>query len=273
MRTCPDHDELAALIDREVTEARAEALREHAEECGRCREELGSFDALARRLRTPVPGALGRSAEAFADDVMAMIDQPRPVTAPARRQPRWVVLAAAAVIPLLVGAAALHRTSASDGEWTARGGSAPSAVERTLFRFGRVEAGAFDPITSGMRIGTHDVLAAEVGATESGPRFLLAFLLDATGERHWIYPAYEVGAPPPASVTLPATASPRVLSSMVRLDDPAPGPATLVAVVLGRAESVEFVEGAAREELGRERLQAHYGDALVVTVPVLVEAR
>src|SRR5262249_30983250 len=113
------------------------------------------------------------------------------------------------------------------------------------------------------------LIAAEIGATEGGPlRYLLAFLVDSAGERHWIYPVYEPGAPPPSAMALPVTTAPRVLGSMVRLDRPAPGPARLVALVLPRIESLDHVEPASLEQVGREQLVSHYGGSLVVTTRV-----
>jgi hypothetical protein len=106
------------------------------------------------------------------------------------------------------------------------------------------------------------------GSTEGPPRYLLAFLVDSAGDRHWIYPTYEPGTPPPSAMALPVTVAPRVLGSMVRLERPARGPARLVAVVLQRGESVEHVERAPLEQLTREQLAMHYRGALVAVTRV-----
>lgn len=268
--TCPRHDILVALGDGELPESQARSVRAHASGCTRCKSELAELAAIADDLRAPVPGALGlRSAEDFADEVLAKLGAPR--TGPRdRRLPRWVgVLAAAAVLPLAVTAA--HRFAQAPratGEWTARGVPRAPAAMRTLVTFGRVSGTTFEPLADGARLEADALLAAEIAGTEGPPRYLLAFLIDGSGERHWIYPSYEPGAPPPSSIALPVSVAPRVLGSMVRLDRPAPGRARLVAVVLERSETVDYVEQAPLDKLSSEELEAHYRGALVVTTSV-----
>jgi hypothetical protein len=269
--TCPDHDVLVALGDGELGESRARAVRAHTDGCNRCRAELDDLATIAADLRAPLPGALrGRTAEAFADDVIANLDRPR-ARRGATRVPRWLaLLAAAAALPL--GIAVSHRyTRATEdtNEWTARGSATSAeATKRTLVQFGRVSGTSFEPLVDGARLEVDALIAAEIGGTEGPPRYMLAFLVDAVGDRHWIYPTYEPGAPPPSAIALPATDAPRVLGSMVRLDHPAPGPARLVAIVLPRTESVDYVEHAPLERLTREELATHYGGALVVITRV-----
>ncbi len=271
--TCPDRDVLVALGDGELAESRAQSVRAHTDGCTRCRGELAELATIARDLRAPLASALGgRSVGAFADDVMANLDRPaaRPRDA---RWPRWMgMLAAAAAVVLAVGLAQRSGRGNGEGsEWAARGGAASAeATKRTLVQLGRVSGAAFEPLLEGARLDANALIAAEVGATDGPPRYLLAFLVDAAGERHWIYPTYEPGAPPPSATALPATAAPRVLGSMVRLDHPAPGAARLIAIVLSRSESVEHVEHAPLERLTREQLAAHYQGALVVVTNVEV---
>ncbi|MDF2694747.1 MAG: hypothetical protein K0S65_3130 [Labilithrix sp.] len=270
--SCPDQEVLIALSDGELGESRARAVRAHIDECTRCRGELAQLGTLAADLRARMRGALrGRSAEAFADDVLASLERPR---TKATRFPTWLgLLAAAAMLPLTIGLAHRSlRTTPNVDEWAARGAvMSAEATKRTLVQFGRVSGTTFEPLSEGSRLEADALIAAEVGGTEGPPRYLLAFLVDAEGERHWIYPAYEPGAPPPDAIALPATAPPRVLSSMVRLDRPASGPGRLVAIVLPRTESVEHVEHAPLEQLGREELSNHYGGALVVVIRVEVQ--
>jgi hypothetical protein len=269
--TCPDRDVLVALGDGELAESRAQSVRAHTAGCTRCRGEVDELAAIARDLRAPLPGALGgRTAEAFADDVMANLDRPAARTRDAR-WPRWIgVLAAAAALPIAFGLA--HRFGRQDGDandWTARGGLASAeATKRTLVQFGRVSGTAFEPLADGARLDADALIAAEVGGTDGAPRYLLAFLVDSAGERHWIYPTYEPGAPPPSAMALPVTVAPRVLGSMVRLDRPASGAAQLVAIVLPRSEGVDHVEHAPRDRLTREQLAKHYEGALVVVTRV-----
>ncbi|MBX3209985.1 MAG: hypothetical protein KF764_33455 [Labilithrix sp.] len=271
--TCPDHDVLIALDDGELGESQAEAVRSHAGGCTRCRAELAALAAIAGDLRAPVPGALaGRSAESFADGVLARLDERRPLPR-VSRLPRWVgLIAAAAALPLAAAAAYRYASPPATDEWAARGlAASATTTKRTLVQFGRVSGTSFEPVTDGARLDADALIAAEIGATEGASRFLLAFMVDSTGERHWIYPAYEAhaeSAPSPSSIALPSTAAPRVLGSMVRLDRPAPGPARLVAIVLSGSESIDHVEHAAVDQLSREQLEVHYPGALVVTTHV-----
>jgi len=131
--TCPRHDVLIALGDGELPESQARSVRAHAGGCTRCQSELAELDAIADDLRAPMPGALGRrSAEDFADEVLAKLDARR--TEPREsRIPRWIgLLAAAAVLPLAVTAAHhLAQAPRATSEWTARGGSSAPATMRS----------------------------------------------------------------------------------------------------------------------------------------------
>jgi hypothetical protein len=271
--TCQEDDVLIALGDGELGESQARAVRAHVEGCTRCRAELAELTTLTGDLAAHVPGALGgKDVAAFADEVLAQLDRPRPVPSRPSRLPRWTLaIAACLAIPLAV-TAAVRSTRGPVDEWTARGaastGSTATLTHRTLLRFGRVAGASFEPIADGGTLDADALLAAEVGNTDGASRFLLAFLIDAGGERHWIYPVYEPGTAPPWSVALPVTSAPRVLGSMVRLDHPAPGPARLVGIVLPRSENVEHVERAPLDQLSRERLAARYPGSLVLVTHV-----
>lgn len=270
--TCPKDDVLIALGDGELAESQARTVRAHVEGCSRCRAELAALAKLTGDLRAEIPGALGgKTVEAFADDVVAQLDRPRTEMRRPARWSRWSMVLAACVALPLAALAVVKSTKPPLDEFTARGTtSAKSATgtSRTLLRFGCIVDKSFQPIDEGAQLDADALLAAEVGNTEGAPRFLLAFLVDALGERHWIYPAYDPGIAPPSSVALPVTSGPRVLSSMVRLDRPAPGPARLVAIVLSKSESVEHVERAPLAELSREKLLSRYEGALVIVTRV-----
>jgi hypothetical protein len=269
---CPTEPELAALVDGELAESRAHAVRDHAGACNPCRRAITQLEQVTALVGAPVAGALGRhSSESFADLVLAQLDRPRPTRA--RRWPLWPGLAAvAAAVALALGLVLHHRAPAD--EWAARGSphGAPTSesVRRVLLRFGRISGDHFDPITPGATIYPNEVIAAEVGRTGRRSLFLLAFVVDAEGERHWIYPAYEVGTPPPSAEPLPTADVPRVLSTMTRLSGPATGPARLVAIVLTKPTSVEPIESAALEDLSREKLASHFPNALVTETSVVV---
>jgi hypothetical protein len=269
---CPTEPELAALVDGELAESRAHALRDHAGTCMPCRRAIGQLEQVTALVRAPIAGALGRhSKESFADLVLAQLDRPRATRA--RRWPLVAGLTAIASVATLIAVLVWHERAPAE-EWAARG-SPPGApagesVRRVLLRFGRISGDHFDPITPGATIYPSEVIAAEVGRTGRRPLFLLAFVVDAEGERHWIYPAYEVGAPPPSAEPLPTADVPRVLSTMTRLSGPATGPARLVAIVLTKPASVEPIETAPLEDLSREKLASHFPNALVTETRVVV---
>jgi hypothetical protein len=237
-----------------------------------CRRAIMQLGQVAALVHAPMAGGLGRhSSESFADLVLAELDRPRATRA--RKWPLMASLVAAATTAALV-VGLVWRERAGAEEWAARGSPpgapASESVRRMLLRFGRISGDHFDPITPGATIYPNEVIAAEVGRTGRRSLFLLAFVVDAEGERHWIYPAYEVGAPPPSAEPLPTADVPRVLSTMTRLSGPATGPARLVAIVLTKPASVEPIETAPLEDLSRERLASHFPNALVTETRVVV---
>lgn len=266
--SCSSQEALAAFVDADPSAA-SSAVASHVAICTRCATELGVLRAVAEELRRPVIGALGnRSPEAFANDVMGALDRPRTL---APRRARWTYLLVAALLPLIFAGAWLHDRSRRGGDtFAARGGAQTAGVERVLVRFGRVVGTTFEPLVDGAALERDAVLAAEIGGVEADARYLLAFLVDSGGERHWIYPAYEAEGPSPSAMRLPISMTGQVLDSMVRLDRPASGPARLVAIVLPAPETVDYVEHASQGELERKRLSTHYRESLVTITSVVV---
>jgi len=269
---CPDAIEIAAFADGHVIESRAREIRVHLARCEVCRRASGATERVAAGMREPIAGVLGdRSPESFADEVLSRLDGARASERAWARFP-FVVGPLLAVAAVMIAVGVAWRAPAAPAEWTARGGApgADNPIRHVLLRFGRVSGGRFAALGEGARLGREDVLAAEVGHTGRKPLFLLAFLVDAKGERHWIYPAYELGAAPPSAEPLPVADGPRPLSTMTRIDGPAAGPARLLGIVLPTRESVDFVESAPVADLARDRLEARYPRALVVETNVEV---
>jgi hypothetical protein len=259
--TCPDDLALVALHDGELSENQASTIRKHVTECASCRARLASIESIAADLAAPLPSALRMPPEAFADGVLARIDQRR--ERPTSRA-RWLVVAAAAA--LLLGVGIRSQVDRRD-EWSARGGGSTTPVQRTQLRFGRVAGTAFEPIERGAHVAADATLAVEIAGTDRST-FLLAFLLDSAGDRHWLYPSYTDETPHPLSVSVPQGTTPHVLDSMVRPDHPAPGHAHLIAIVLPKVESIDFVESEDASALTREQLASHYPGSLVVSLEV-----
>lgn len=283
MRSCPEDAELVVFLDGQATEERAIDVRAHLRECAPCRERLREIEAIRVELARPIEDVLGGSATAFADEIDAKIDRSARSAAVEKRTTLrfWGAMMVAAAIPLAIGVGfGIDRARSSRdgiGEWTARGGGSSSGPRQASIQLGKITTAgastAFEPIGDGAVIGRNEILAAEVGVASGERLWLLSFLVDASGERHWIYPAYESSAAPPSAVPLPKDAVPRVLSTMVRLDSPPEGDAVLFAVILAAPESVVYVENARASDLTPAELTRHYPGALVVSKRVRVEAR
>jgi anti-sigma factor RsiW len=96
---CPDQTELALLVDGELTENRARAVRGHLSRCACCREEARAFEGLVGDLS--VNATEGLDLDAMEAAILARLDSPADGAAvvPARKRRSLVVgLAAAAAI-------------------------------------------------------------------------------------------------------------------------------------------------------------------------------
>lgn len=262
--TCPTSEELARLLDGELTENRAADLRGHAATCPACAAELEAHGALLARLRAPVPGVPSPGALAA---VMARLDEAPPAAPARRRLPRaaWAGgLAAAAAALLLV---ALPRAERDAGDFAPRGAAVAWASKVG------VELWALDGqrprrLGEGDAVAPGDGLVASYSNLDQAPAWLLAFAVDARGEVHWLYPAWTDAASDPASARLEGATVQRALADAVVLEGVPEGPLRLVTVLSPGPHRVSEIEGAGAAGLATEQLRRRWPEARVEALTV-----
>jgi|HubBroStandDraft_2_1064218.scaffolds.fasta_scaffold13134_3 hypothetical protein len=235
---CCTQVELIMLLDGELTENRATAVRAHLEDCRACRGEADALRGLVQDVARPVaplPGAMER--------LMSRLDEaPRDA-----RRARWrglgAILGAAAVLVLAVGVRVRSRSELSGG-LVARGVTASHSIERdvgvTVYR----GSNRLDALRAGDDVdpGT----AYSVGYRNLGPNasaFAAVFAQDARGEVHWIAPAWLDPHEDPSSEPLRHADREAPPAGAVVLDRPAPGDMHVFVVVTERPLRVSEVEG------------------------------
>jgi len=238
---CPEALELAALLDGELSENRAQQLRGHLPECRRCRERYQRLDGAAAAL----PHALGEPKDdAFVGQVMQRIAQSERNARPRRTGMLWgagLTLAASAVAVIAVTLGGTP--SPPQGEYLARGGAAPpsSVDDRTpavrVFEGRRSE----EALKTAATIDANKGFRFQVSNPERD-RQLMLFGVDAKGEVHWFYPGWVDPDAPPSSVPLAAQASPLELPEGVTPEDVPAGGFEVVALFLDSTTDVVTVE-------------------------------
>lgn len=278
MTTCLDDETIVSLLEDAVAPVDAAVLVAHVDGCARCAARKRALGALI----DDVAVAPAFDVAAHVDAVMAAVDaapQPdvRADDAPARSWKFRALALGGGAIALAAGLLlAVSPITHPEGTLTARGGAASTSVGRLV----------------GVTIRTtpHDVALA--GADDGGlvaevtpdTRYfvtyrnsgdvsvhLLAFAVDARGDVHWLYPAYDAPGSNPSSVVLGATSGRELpMSTMVAFDDVALGPLTFVTILSRAPMSVADVEGLSdRRALA---LRRSFPDAEVTSFDVRVIA-
>jgi hypothetical protein len=268
MSACATTEELILLVDGELTENRATAVREHLATCPSCRREAEAVRAMLADVAQPIeppPGAVER--------VLARLDEtPAPV-----RRARWrawitASLAAAALLAFAVVPKLASTRGASRGELVARGAPSGHSLARdvgvTVYR----AAGTLDALAAGeeVREGTaYAVGYRNLGEARSA--YLMVFAQDAANEVHWVAPAWLDPAHDPASEPLAHADIDALPSQAVVLEHPARGPMRVFTVVTAAALRVSQVERlAASGPLDASALRAAWPGAEVEQTVVLV---
>jgi hypothetical protein len=199
-----DELELIGLLDGELTENRAQQLREHLPGCAACTARMNHLAAVAAQLRAPIPQALDDSFVDAVDRRLSAADLPTRATAPRRRHV-LVALSASAVAAAAIALVALPRDRVGP-EFTPRGGEAPwHARVYTSLAVVPSGAAATRPIAAGARLRPGDGIAVTAhNGNPDVPIYLMVFAVDARDEVHWIVPAWADPAQNPRSVMLPA---------------------------------------------------------------------
>jgi hypothetical protein len=201
---CPvDELELGALLDGELTENRAQRVREHLAGCAACAGRRDHLAGLAAQLRAPVPEALDAGFVEAVERRLDAAERPAAVPRPATRRlvlALSTVAAAAAVITLVALPRARHTS-----EFAPRGPASPWHA-RVFTALAVVPGGGATakPIAPGEALRQGDGIAVTARNGNSDlPVYLMVFAVDARDEVHWIIPAWSDPAQNPRSVLLP----------------------------------------------------------------------
>lgn len=264
---CPEPSVWPKLVDRQLSEDEAQALRAHARGCARCQAELRNTEVLVARIAAPLEPAA--STEEAVARVMRRVHAgaaERRVTPPRARS--WVGGAAAAA--LAAGLAVfMLRPSPGQETFTARGGPVEATLGRSVgITFHGPGAAplapdAVVPADAGFGVRYRNLDTRE-------PVYLLAFAQDARGEVHWLYPAHLREDANEPSVRLAPSAEARTLEEVVVLEEPAPGPLRLVSVVTRAPLGVKDVESLPPEARTPEALRRRWPEAAVESVSVVL---
>jgi hypothetical protein len=263
---CPAPEELLRLLDGELTENRAGALRSHAAGCRACGGELRLQERLVARIAAPMPGLDGGATVAAA---MGRLDAAPPAPAlPARWRPgprTWAGLAAAAALLLVVNLP--HRRA---DVFTARG--APVAWSQKV----GVELWALEG--QPRRLGPGDELPRGVPVVASysnidpGAAYLLAYAIDGRGEVHWLYPAFTSPGGDPEALRLDGAVVQRALPDSAVFEDVPAGALRFVTVVTRQPHRLSEIEAARPEDRTPEAVRRRWPDARVDELTVRAAA-
>jgi hypothetical protein len=266
---CPEPSVWPKLVDRQLSEDEAQALRDHAQGCARCQAELREAEALVSRIAAPLePAAPSEEAVARVMRQVHARGEERRVRPPRARP--WMGGAAAAALAAGLAVFMLRPGPGPRQEtFTARGGPVEATLGRSVgITFHGPGAATLAPDT---------VVPAEAGfgvryrnLDTREPVYLLAFAQDARGEVHWLYPAHLREDANELSVRLAPSAEARALEDVVVLEDPAPGPLRLVSVVTRAPLGVKDVESLPPDERTPEALRRRWPEASVESVSVVV---
>jgi hypothetical protein len=254
---CCTPAELIMLIDGELTENRAAAVRAHLEDCRVCRGEADALRGLVQDIARPVaplPGATER--------LMSRLDEaPR-----AERRRRWrglgAVLGAAAMLGLALGVRVRGR-SELQGSLVARGAWASPSIERDVGVIVYRGSNRLEPLRQGDWVDADTAYSLgyrNLGAAASA--FATVFAQDARGDVHWIAPAWLDPHEDPSSESLQHADREAPPAGAVILERPAPGDMHVFVLVTGRALRVSEVE-AMGGPIDPARLRARWPQAMV----------
>ncbi|MCP3142782.1 cupin domain-containing protein [Pyxidicoccus xibeiensis] len=270
---CPEPSVWLQLVDRQLPEEQAQALRAHARGCAHCQRGLRDTEALAARIAAPLEPASSTD-EAVARVLRRVRAGPAEQRARARWNRPWAGGAVAAA--LAAGLAVLFLRPVpgpphGEGTALARGTAAASSLGRS------VGVTFHTPLTGTTPLAPGAVVPAEAGfgvryrnVDARGPVFLLAFAQDARGEVHWLHPAHLHEDANEPSVQLEAAPEARTLEEVVVLEEPAPGPLRLVSVVTRAPLGVRDIESLAPEARTPEALRQRWPEASVESLSVVL---
>jgi hypothetical protein len=261
---CATEDDVIALLDGEVTENRAAALRAHLGRCSVCREKWASLERLQGLLRAPSPGVPLAGAS---ERIVARI-QSEPVarsspSGPGRR--RWVGAATAVAAAIAALALLAPRLDHWPTEHLAARGGRPGRSLRRDVGVTLVRAGArVTSLHQGDAVESDTTYAvAYRNLGPDGSAFLMVFAVDAAHAIHWIVPAYLDASVDPPSTPLGHADTDTLLPGAIVLEDLAAGPLRVVTLVSAEPQRVSAIEQLEPAALSLDRLRARFRTAEV----------
>lgn len=262
---CPPAEELLRLVDGELSENRTSLLRAHALHCERCARELETGSRLAARIAAPVHGVPSPGA---AQALLRRLDAavaPRPRA----RAWWWAVGAGALAAAMAVTLAVLPRPPRDAGGFRARGtavawrnriGVELWALEETPRKLG-----------AGASVAPGTAFVASYTNLDRDAAHLLAFGVDAHGEVHWLYPAFDDPRTDPQSVRLEPLHVQQALPDAVAPEALPPGPLRMISITSRQPLRVSSVEALSAGGRALDALRARFRDARVDELILRVE--
>jgi hypothetical protein len=190
----------------------------------------------------------------------------------ARPRSRWVLAVevggAALAIAAMVVLVPRFLLRPHDDAFTPRGGVAETGARRDVgvsLDVVKRSAGATTTLApAGAEVvvapGAHLLLSYATPSAVAAAH-LLCFAVDAEGEVHWLYPAFEDAASDPPSVVLPPGRATTAMDTEAVLEGLAPGPLHVHALVSARSLHVSDVERLPPGERTGAALAARFSDA------------
>jgi Putative zinc-finger len=250
MTPCPTDEEMVRLVDGDLAAETVERLRRHLAECSRCFDNEARLLALVADLRAPVAATFDLRAHTRA--VMARLDQEPSGRRASARAPVWAYASAAVCATAVVCAST--RPWSTHGTVQSRGGGAGPSVARDIRVVPCVVEDAVRPMSNGAVMHGDAALTATLRNIGKTPAYLLLFAVDARHEVHWISPPYARTDDDPAATTIPVSSRDDVLAATAVLEDLAPGPLRIEAVVSPVPTHVSDVESLGADVVDRDRL-------------------
>ena len=237
--TCVTQPNAIDYVVGALNEAEMRDIRRHAARCEVCRALLDGVDAISEGVNA-APGEFDDPG--LTKDIMTLIDMGRGQAGQLPRMSRrtrwatWIpAVAAAALIPVAIMLIDLPRNPVSRDRTmsgvTSRGNASSddSWVHLELFR--RDEAAGdtrYLPIASRLDADAAVAIAYE-DRSEHPFSYLMVFAVDADGDTHWYYPAFENPSDTPESIPLGAGGGRVILPDEITHDFPA-GPVAFFGI-------------------------------------------
>jgi hypothetical protein len=232
---------LAAYLEREVTPSEAALIEAHVRDSGSLRRHLEQLDEIRRTLtRVPEPAAPDAAATEALWRAIDAAPVPGSAHAPWPRLRRIAALGAAACAALV---ALLILRGVPASEFRSKAAASVPDDRWVHIEVLRVDPdGAARPLPGRGAMHAGDRLVFRYANGGPDPfGFLMVFGVDAAGEIHWYYPAYEAAGSDPPSLPIQRSSAPMSLPDAIE-HELAPGPLVFYAVFTRTALRVVDVE-------------------------------